>query len=64
MQFIHPISADRIEGVRILPEDKLQSSDVYDSTSGKWEKCPCPGLVLQKGSGEGNPIIWVRPTAQ
>jgi len=46
-------------GIRLRAGDTIQEDDVYDSTSGRWEKAPCPGLVLQ----EGCKTYWVRPEA-
>jgi hypothetical protein len=37
----------------------LRDEDVYDSTTGQWEKCLCPGLELR-----ATPTIWVRPQAE
>lgn len=37
--------------------DVLRPTDVYESTSGDWEPCPCPGLPI----GEGVATRWVRP---
>lgn len=37
--------------------DVLEEGDVYDSTSGQWSKCPCPGLTLAAGIT----TKWVRP---
>ncbi len=54
----HPKSNEVIEGTQLGYGDVLSENDVYDSSSGKWEKCPCPGLVLQNGTA----AIWVRPT--
>lgn len=39
--------------------DVLTEDDMYASSNGRWEKCPCPGLTL--GKQVGNPL-WVRPT--
>lgn len=47
----------RVFGRRLGAGDKIQSYDVYDSTSGKWEKAPISGLIL----GEGAAAVWVRP---
>ncbi len=38
--------------------DILEETDVYDSASGSWEPCPCPGLVI---SGTTEMTQWVRP---
>lgn len=37
----------------------IQPNDVYASATGKWEKAPCPGIVLN----EGSQVYWVRPEA-
>lgn len=47
-------------GYRLEAGDRLQPDDVYDSTSGQWEKAPISGLVLEEGAG----AIWVRPVKQ
>jgi hypothetical protein len=44
-------------GVQLKPGDVIQPDDVYDSSSGRWETVPCPGLKI----GEGISTIWVRP---
>ncbi len=46
-----------IYGRRLKPGEVIEPDDVYDATSGQWEKAPCPGLTL----GEGNATVWVRP---
>lgn len=53
----HPMSGLGVFGERLKPGDTIAPDDVYDSTNGKWEKAPYPGLVLQKGTT----TIWVRP---
>ncbi len=47
-----------IHGRRLENGDVLQKDDVYNSSSGFWEKCPCPGPVLQSSN---DIVIWVRP---
>jgi len=44
-------------GRAIEPGTTLERSDVYESTNGNWEECPCPGVTLQ----EGVAVIWIRP---
>ncbi|MBI5421335.1 MAG: hypothetical protein HZA35_03460 [Parcubacteria group bacterium] len=51
-------SNEEVYGRRLKPGEVIEADDVYDSTSGQWEKAPCPGLVLQ----EGNETVWVRPS--
>jgi hypothetical protein len=53
----HPKSSVLVTGMRLAQGAVLREDDVYDSTSGTWERCPAPGLVL--GS---TPTVWVRPT--
>lgn len=56
--FKHPLSENEIvQGEKVEKGDFLKSDDVYPSSSGKWEKCPCPGVILQ---GEDH-TLWVRP---
>lgn len=53
----HPTNpSEVVYGERLRVGDVIQPEDVYDSTSGKWEKAPCPGAVLQKGFA----AYWVR----
>jgi len=49
---------DVVLGNQLETGDVLEPTDVYESTSGRWELCPCPGLTLE-ASLEGP--IWVRP---
>ena len=53
----HPISATPQYGVVLQPGDKLEATDLYDSMTGQWSACPCPGLTVQ----EGCDTIWIRP---
>lgn len=42
--------------------DKLEPDDVYASSNGYFEKCPCPGLKLENVSDrDGRAVVWVRP---
>lgn len=52
----NPYVRSPIYGIRIQPGTKLEEKDVYASTRGTWEPCPCPGVILQDSE-----IIWVRP---
>lgn len=47
----------RIYGYELETGDVLEPTDKYDSSSGGWELCPCPGLTIQAGA----PAKWVRP---
>jgi hypothetical protein len=53
----HPISSTPQYGVVLKPGDKLEATDVYDSTTGRWSPCPCPGLTVPGGGA----TIWIRP---
>lgn len=44
-------------GFTLEEGDELRETDVYDSTSGNWESCPCPGNKV----GAGMVTVWVRP---
>lgn len=44
-------------GYELEPGDVLEATDLYDSTSGFWEPCPCPGLTIQEGCA----TVWIRP---
>jgi len=59
----HPLSPQLyIVGTRLGLGDTLEKTDVYDSTTGKWAKCPggMVGTVLKEKVG----TIWVRPQFQ
>lgn len=46
-------------GRLLEPGDVLQATDVYSSSNGYFEPCPCPGITLQ-GTAPG--VLWVRPS--
>lgn len=48
-------SALRVRRVKV--GEKLGPDDLYQSTSGSWKQCPCPGLTVV----EGAPTAWFRP---
>jgi len=54
----HPMTGVPVFGTLIESGTRLEENDVYDSTNGKWEECPCPGIILQT---DGTHVIWVRP---
>lgn len=47
-----------IDGCLLETGDILEVYDVYESSNGFWERCPCPGLTLVTGTEP----MWVRPT--
>lgn len=55
----HPQSLSSVAGLRLATGALLKDEDVYDSKTGQWDKCPCPGLELRATS-----TIWVRPEAE
>jgi len=55
----NPYTKNLIYGIRLKAGTILEATDVYASTSGKWELCPCPGLILGMTH-----TIWVRPVAE
>ena len=59
-EYQHPNSYAPIQGVRLVPGMELRATDRYASTSGKWEPCSSPGLVIQEGCA----VVWVRPDAE
>lgn len=52
----HPKSQKLVYGMQLAPGAILQRGDVYASTTGEWETCPCPGAMLGSVTS-----IWVRP---
>lgn len=48
-----------IAGCLLETGDVLEIYDVYESSNGFWERCPCPGLTL--AVADIGPM-WVRPT--
>jgi len=47
-----------IYGYQLEPGDEIEATDVYASTSGAWEPAPVSGIKL----GDGNTVVWVRPS--
>lgn len=52
----NPYTKNVIFGARLQAGDRLKVTDIYASTSGEWEVCPCPGVVLGKTD-----TLWIRP---
>ena len=48
---------DKVYGVKLETGDTLEPTDVYSSSNGFWEPCPCPGNPL----GDGSSVTWIRP---
>lgn len=46
--------------VEVQPGDTLRVDDEFLSTSGTWQKCPCPGVVFEGASGQ---VQWRRRIA-
>ena len=56
----HPYaSTNYIIGILLQPGAILEANDVYASTTGRWTKCPCPGITLSETE-----TIWVRPISK
>ena len=56
---LHPVYPHRLVfGSPIEAGTRLETTDVYDSTSGRWERCPCPGIILEVASDH---VRWIRP---
>lgn len=52
----YSVTGDVVFGSKLHAGDVLEETDVYASTDGRWEKCPCPGVVLM----EGVAVVFVR----
>jgi len=57
MEIKHPDSGVVIKGTSINPFERIEETDVYASSNGKWELCPVSHCTLP----EGNSVLWVRP---
>ncbi len=55
--YFHPISQDPIVGRQLERGDQLLPTDVYASASGRWVRCPCPGLTL---GIDPTVVMWIR----
>jgi len=60
IEHLHPQSRIPIAGILLGVGAKLQKDDRYASTDGKWQLCPIPGAIIQRGCE----AIWVRPDAE
>ena len=56
---VYPQNGAPFAGMKLAKGAILQQDDVYNSTAGVWEQCPCPGLKLGATS-----TIWVRPRTE
>ena len=45
-----------VKGRILLAGETLRENDVYNSSTGAWTKCPCPGVIMGNTA-----VIWVRP---
>lgn len=57
MTYSHPISGDKLSGIRLGWGATSQDGDLYDSTGGKWLPMPCVGTTVHYGCQ----TIIVRP---
>ncbi len=58
---VHPENMTaRIYGAQLETGDIVQADDLYNSSGGNWQSCPCPGLTITMGVS----VIWVRPMEQ
>jgi hypothetical protein len=55
-----PTCSRPVYGYLLEPGDKLEATDLYDSTVGDWAPCPTHGIML----GDGVKAVWIRPCAQ
>jgi len=54
-RFVHKESGQVVRGVRVRVGKFLRKDDVFESSTGNWEKCPCPGTRLVSTH-----VTWVR----
>lgn len=54
-------SGNRISGFLLEEGDTLEKDDMYTSSNGMWQPCPCSGLTLGKQSSD---VLWVRPNKE
>jgi len=57
-EHIHPVSGKKISGIILGPGALLLQTDVFASTSGRWEHIPNPNIRI---SPEGSGAVIVRP---
>lgn len=55
----HPRSGLPIKGLLLASGALLRPEDKYACSSGRWEICPIPGLILDRTQ-----TVWVRPEAR
>lgn len=60
--YVHPVSGAEIRGMRLAPGAKIQSSDFYDCSDGKWSECS--STFVGQTIEQGNEVIWVRPDTE
>ena len=56
-EYLHPVSAIPMRGMRLAPGATLRKDDLYDSTDGKWRPCPCTGATIC----DGCTTFFIRP---
>ena len=54
----HQKSGISVYGIKLSQGTRLEATDLYDSSDGKWRACPCPGVTLET---EGPHVVWIRP---
>ena len=59
-EYSHPVSGEKIIGIRLGPGAVLHEFDRHNATSGTWAFCPNPGLMLDRDSK----TTWVRPNSR
>lgn len=59
-EYSHPVSGEKITGIRLGPGAILKETDRHNVTSGGWGACPCAGATLM----HGYKTIWVRPASK
>ncbi len=55
-EHLHPTSGEQTFGTKLEAGTTLLETDLYSSTTGKWSRCPYPGVTLEETE-----TAWVRP---
>lgn len=56
---IHPKSGQELLGEQLIPGETIRDGDLYDATSGRWDRCPFVGNTVEEGSA----AIIIRPAS-
>jgi len=56
-EFVGQTVGNTVYGTRLAPGTVLEPNDLYDSTTGIWDKCMCVGTKVP----DRDDVVWVRP---